>query len=110
MDAHLVRPPRLQPALDERVVAQLLDDAHVRDGVLALALRTAAAPAVAAVAHDPRLDACRLRPPADDGLIQPLRVVGAELPAQMALRLDVASEHHQTARLLVEPVNGAHLS
>ena len=61
VNAHLMRAARLQPALDEREFAQRLDDADVRHSVLAFFLCAAAAPAVSAVAHQPRFDAARTR-------------------------------------------------
>src|SRR5688572_12238961 len=58
MDPDLMRPPRLEPALDERRAGEPLERLHVRDGVLALARAAArrAADAVAAIGHEPALE------------------------------------------------------
>src|SRR3954470_12974341 len=61
MNPDLVRPAGLQAALDQRESSEVLDDADVRHGPLPLAGRPAAAPAVAAVAHQPGFDRRLLR-------------------------------------------------
>src|SRR5262245_11401625 len=87
VDAHLMSAARLQAALDQRELTQLLDDADVRDGALSLTLLDAAAPPVTAVAHQPRLDAARGGTATDDGEIEPLDRVRAELPPEVPLSL-----------------------
>src|SRR5262249_45254940 len=63
VNAHLVGAARLQPALDQRVRPEVFDDADVGHGPLTVGGvgRPAAAPAVAAVADEDRLDPARLR-------------------------------------------------
>ena len=66
----------------------------------------AAAPAVAAVAHQPRLDPPRHGPAAHQRQVTPLDRVRAELPAQVRLGLRRQREDDQAARLLVDAVDG----
>src|SRR5438105_820753 len=107
MNADLVGAAGLQAALDQGVIAELLDDAHMRHGALSLAwLGGAPATSITAVIDKKRFDASGLRPPAHDRQITALDAMRAKLLAEIALRGARACKHHQAARVLVEPMHG----
>src|SRR5262245_12953907 len=108
VDAHLVGAPRFEPALDEGEIAERLLDSDMSDGVLSFATGSAAAPAVAAVAHQPRLDALVACPPAHDRQVAALDGMSTELLTQAPLRLGGAREHNQAARVSIKTMNGTH--
>ena len=108
VDADLVRPPRFQPALQERVAGQRLDRRNVRHGPLALAgERRTPPPAVATVFDEDRRDRLRRHRPGDQRQIPPRHGVQLELQAQAAFGVGTPGEDEQPARLLVEPVDDA---
>ena len=108
VDTHLMRSPRFQTALDQGEVAKIFEDGDVRDGSLPLAGPTGAAAAtVTAIVYQVRLDAPRLRTTAHQGKVAALDRVRAKLSPQVTLGLGGAGEDYQTARFLVEPVDGA---
>lgn len=112
----LVRAPGLQPAGNQRRIAEPLERLDVRDGraPFLLARRAAedcrlgrAAPAVAAVGEQPRAD----RPVAHRAVRQrevpPPHLVRAELRLEPLARQERAGEDEQPAGLLVQPVHHA---
>ena len=62
MDADLMRPPRLEPHVQERVLRERLDDLEPRDGVARLLRIERALRRVAPVTADRRVDPARPRP------------------------------------------------
>ena len=107
VNADLVRAARFQPALHEREVAQLLDDADVGHGPLA-GRRAAAAPAVAAVAHQQGFVPLRLRLAANQRQVAAVDRVPAKLLAEVPLGRRRPREHQQAAGFLVEAVHRDH--
>src|SRR5262249_35187889 len=106
MNAHLVGAAGFQPAFDQRVISQLLDRTHMRDGPLARAgLRSASAPAIPSVGNQIRFDARIFRPTANYAQVAPLYVVSSKLATKIPLGQWRESENHESARLLIEPVN-----
>src|SRR5262245_31238073 len=101
MDEHLMRPPRFQATLDQRVFAETFQGADVRDGALSLACRAAAATAVARIARQPGLDRAVHGMTAHDGQVVSLGRVRAELLAEVSLGLGGASEDEQPTCFLV---------
>ena len=67
----------------------------------------AAAPTVAAVAHQYRLDAFVPRPAANQRQIETIRRVRPELSAQVSLGFDGAGEDDKAAGFIVNAVDGA---
>src|SRR5262245_46732731 len=57
MDTHLMRAARFQATFDESEGAEGFDDAHMRDGALALAVGAAATAAVATIGDQDGFDA-----------------------------------------------------
>src|SRR5689334_25107579 len=105
MNAHLVRAAGLQSTPDEGTRPERFDYVDVGDRSLTFARRAAAAPAVAAVADQPRLDPPFLRHPANDRQIPTADRVSAELLSEMLLRLRRPREYHQPARIAVDAVD-----
>src|SRR5262249_1049665 len=101
-----MRAPRLQPAFHQRVFSQSLDNPNVSHGALAGAgVRGAAAPAVAPVVDQTRLDPSPERLAADQGEIAALDGVFAELLAQMPCGLRGAGEDDQAAGVAVKSMD-----
>jgi hypothetical protein len=105
VNADLVRSSGFEPALDEATWSQLLQDPHMRHRPLTFTGRAAAAPAVAAIAHDPRLDPPVRRPAAGDRQVTAADRMSAELLAQIGLGLWRAGEHNDAARITVDAMN-----
>src|SRR5262249_44409555 len=102
---HPVRPGRLPGALDQGEPAPGRDPPAVSDRALpGVAFLGAAAPAVAAVGDEPRLDAPVRRLAPDDGQVAALDAVGPELQAERALGLGGPGEDDQAAGILVQAV------
>src|SRR5690348_5791552 len=72
MNPNLMRPARFQAAFDERVLAQLLDNVHMRDRFLADSRQLrAAAQAITPIAHETRTDRSCCGHSQNDGHITP---------------------------------------
>jgi len=111
MNPHLVCAAGLQSTLNERIFSELFQDSNMRDRALPfIGLRGTASAAVATIAHEPRFDALRLHPAADDGEIAALDGMIPELLAQAALGGNGAGEHHEAAGFIVEPVDRANFT
>src|SRR5207249_190705 len=107
MNTHLVCPARLEPAFDLGKPTQVLDKADVGDRPLAGAgLVRAAAPPIASVTNQPRVDFSGPGPTTDHREIAAFDRVGAELAAKFSLRFRSASKNQQAARIFIEAVNG----
>jgi hypothetical protein len=110
MNADLVCPTALEPALDQGEVSKLLEHTYRGDRPLAAGSGLAAATAVAAVTNQLRLDALGTCVAAHDGEILAIHGVGAELGAEAALGIRRAREYNQAAGIAVEAVDRAEVS
>jgi hypothetical protein len=107
MNTHLVCPARLEPAFNQGKFTQVLDNAEVGDRPLAGAgLSRTAAPPIASVTNQPRVDFSGPGPTADHRQIAALDRVGTELAAKFSLCFRSARKNHQAARVFVKAVNG----
>jgi hypothetical protein len=105
----LMRAARLQAAFDERVgIPEVLDRPHVRDRGLALFGAARAAPAIAPVADQVRADRARADAADTQGEIAAVRGVRPKLLRENPFGRHRASEHHEAARLAVDPVHRPH--
>ena len=109
MRADLVRAARLQAALDERVVAEALEHAEVRDSRLAVLMHDGHLLAVRRMTTDVALDdACLLADvAADDGPVDAVRRLCADLLREVEMRRVVLGRDHDARRVLVEAVDDA---
>ena len=109
MDADLVRPARLEPHVEQRVVAHRLRTSnHVTD--VARRRRVERVPrAIAAVAADRRLDPPRrrLRRAPHERRVGALELARADQLLQQLVRLLRAGDDEQAGRVAVEPVDDA---
>src|SRR5205814_1877398 len=114
--SNLMLPPGFEAALDQGRTLERGDRPDVRDRTLRFGRNSApgtpkvapgAADSVAAIRDQVGFDALRGDRAVRDRVIDALDVVRAELYLQDALRVQGAREHHQAARVLVEPVNHA---
>ena len=95
MDADLVCAAGFQPALDERVRAQVFKHADIRDGAFAgTGSCRAAASCVAAVVDQAGFDALRLGPTANDGEVATFNCMRPKLLTQVSLGRGGAGENH----------------
>src|SRR5204863_8691178 len=119
VDANLMLPPGFEAALDQGRARERSDRPHVRDRTLRLGRNSGpgtpkvpggAADPIAAIRDEMSFDALRGDRAVRDRVIDAVDVVRAELYLQNALRVQVAREHQQPARVLVEPVNHSDFS
>ena len=103
MDAHLMRPARLQPAFDQRELAERFDDAHMGHGMLPFYGVAAAAPAVASIRGDLGLNTGVLSLATHERKIVPARCVGAKLFAELTFRFGRPRQHEEAARHATNP-------
>jgi hypothetical protein len=109
VNANLMGSARLQAALHQGVIAEILEDLYVRDRSLTLPgfVRTAA-PAVATVIDQVGFDSSRLRPPPDKSEIGSFDGVSAKLLTQVSLGGRIPREDDESASISIEAMNGAH--
>src|SRR5258706_6706102 len=116
VNANLMLPPGFEAALDQGRTRERSDRRDVRNRTPRLGRNSApgtpkmpigAADSVAAIRDEVGFDTLRAHNAVRDRMIDALDVVRAEAVGQNALRIQRAREHHQAARLLVEPVNHA---
>ena len=94
--ADLMRAARLQAALDERVIAEALEHAEVRDGRLAMLMDDGHLLAVRRVAADVPLDDTGLLTDvaADDGSVDAVRCLRADLLREVEMRRIILGSDH----------------
>ncbi len=95
MNVDLMRAPRLQPALDDGEIWQMLERRDVGDGALDdIVTGGLASSPISPVTHEIGIDRLFLDVPGDNGPIQPANCMFAKLPAEKALGLRVPRKHH----------------
>src|SRR5207253_3005875 len=108
VDAYLVRPPGFKATLNQGVLSERFHHADMRHRPLPHSrLGRAAAPAVAAVADQIRLNPPRLGPAANHGQVAPLDRVRPKLPAQARLGFAAEGEDDESTGLFIQPVDRA---
>ena len=109
VNANLMRAARFQPAFDQREPRHFLKDAHMRYGKLARLIRIAAAPAIAPIGDEIRLDASFLGLAAHQSQVGALDAMGAGTAGLARSRLP-ASVPARSGRSSPCPADAPHVA